>query len=85
MNNKDSEYNRRIVEAKDRIKSRVTLETIKPIGQLGGQSCGMPNYPIVLKSPELDLEIKFGYHRLSLKNKEHIMLLFELTLDELIQ
>ena len=51
----------------------------------GGQSCGAAQYPIILTSEELELEITFGRHKSTLKNKQMAYLLFELVLEEEIK
>ena len=51
----------------------------------GGQSCGIPSYPMILESPEMDFKIEIGYHRSQLKNWELCSLMFELYMDDLIK
>lgn len=79
-----AEEQAKIQEIKAKIKDNVKigLKIPKP---LGGQSCGMPNYPVILTSEDLDLEITIGYHRSQIRNKELAFTLFELVLDDLIK
>lgn len=51
----------------------------------GGQSCGMPYYPMVLESPDLEIKIEVGYHRSQLRNWELCQTLFELAMDDLVK
>ena len=64
--------------------SKATFSSKKP-KEMGGQSCGMPNYPIVLTQEELLLEITVGYHRGSLMNKELAYTLMELAISDIVQ
>jgi hypothetical protein len=73
-----------INEVKKQIKDNIKWDSKRP-PMIGGQSCGMPTYPVILKSDELDLEITIGFHRSQLKNKELAFTLFELVVDELIK
>lgn len=73
-----------IEKLKQELKTSVKWSQKRP-PETGGQSCGMPNYPIVLTCEELDFEISLGYYKSSLKNKNLAFLLFELALDELIK
>lgn len=71
-------------EIKQQIKNNVEWDSKRP-KVTGGQQCGMPSYPVILKSEELDLEIIVGYHVSQLKNKELAFTLFELALDDLVR
>lgn len=71
-------------ELKEEIKKNVKWDTKRP-PVMGGQHCGMPTYPIILRSEELDLEITIGYHRSNIKNEELAYTLFELALDEIVK
>lgn len=71
-------------ELKAAIKANVKWDTERP-PVTGGQQCGIRTYPTILRSEELDLEIKVGYHRSQIKNKELTYTLFELALDELVK
>lgn len=75
---------RTIEEVKKEIIDSVEWGQKKP-EFTGGQSCGIPNYPVILRSDILDFEITIGYHRSSYKNKQLAYTLFELALDELIR
>lgn len=70
--------------AKEEIRNNIKWSSKQP-KSTGGQSCGMPNYPVILISENLDFEITIGYHKSQLKNKMLAMTLFELALDELIK
>ena len=74
-----------IKKIKEELLGKVQWSSKKPKSALGGQSCGMPSYPVILKSEELDLEITVGYHRSQLKNKILAMTLFELAMDDLVK
>ena len=69
---------------KQQIKDNIVWSSKRPAIS-GGQQCGMPNYPIILTSKELDLEITIGHFRSQLKNREMAYLLFELALDEFVK
>lgn len=73
-----------ITEVKQQIKNNVKWDSERP-KVTGGQSCGMPLYPVVLISEELDIKITIGYHRSQFKNKQLAFTLFELALDELVR
>jgi hypothetical protein len=73
-----------IKDIKDQIKKNVKWDSKRP-PERGGQMCGMPNYPVILKSEELDLEIVIGFYKSQLKNKEFAWILFELALDDLVK
>jgi len=70
-------------ETKDRIKKNIQWDNKKPMVK-GGQQCGMPDYPVILRSEELDFEITIGYYRSTLKNRKLAFTLFELALDEIV-
>jgi len=72
-----------INEVKQQIKNNVKWDSERP-KTTGGQSCGMPAYPVILISEEMNMKITIGYHRSQLKNKELAFTLFELALDELV-
>ena len=73
-------------EIKQKIKDNVKWDSKRQEPEAtGGQSCGMPSYPIILISEELNLEITIGYYKSRLKNQELAIALFEITLDELIR
>lgn len=74
----------KITSFKDQIKRNIKWSTKRP-PIVGGQSCGMPVYPVILTSDELDFEIIIGCHRSQLKNKELAYTLFCLALDEIIK
>lgn len=71
-------------DIKQSIKNNLKWDTKKPPGIMGGQHCGIPLYPVILRSDELDLEITIGYYRSQLKNKELAITLFELALDDIL-
>jgi protein subunit release factor A len=71
-------------EVKQKIRDNVKIST-RDIQPKGGQHCGIIQNPIVLKSEDLNLEIVIGYHRSQHKNKDLALLLFELTIDELVK
>ena len=70
---------------REQIKENVDMRLAEP-PKLGGQSTGViPRRPVILKSEELDLEIRFGYNRSQLKNKEMAYKLFESVLNEIFE
>jgi protein subunit release factor A len=73
-----------INEVKQQIKKNVKWDSERT-RITGGQSCGMPAYPVILISEEMNMKITMGYHRSQLKNKELAFALFELALDELVR
>lgn len=73
-----------IKELREEIKNNVKWSQKRPKA-MGGQSCGMPSYPVILTSEELELEITYGRHKSTLKNKQMAYLLFELVLEEEIK
>lgn len=72
-----------IEETKQTIKENVKLSVKKD--KVGGQHTNIPDYPVILISDELQVEITIGFYRSQLKNKNLALTLFELTLDELIK
>ena len=68
-------------KAFEEIKQKVKWSQKRPI-ETGGQSCGMPNYPIVLTCEEIDFEVTVGFYKSSIKNKQLAFILFELALEE---
>lgn len=73
-----------IKEIKEQIRNNVKFETVNP-PQTGGQSCGIIYSKQRLYSEELDLMIETGYHRSQFKNKELLVTLFDLALDDLVR
>ncbi len=49
---------------------------------VGGQHCGMPNYPIIAVHEELEIKITIGCHRSQYQNKNLAKILMELALDD---
>jgi hypothetical protein len=66
------------------IKGKLIIEIEKP-KQLGGQQCGMPIHAVIVKSEDLEIEIKVKHFRQNHKNRELATLLMELAIDELIR
>jgi hypothetical protein len=73
-----------VEEMKRQIRDNIKWDTKRP-AVTGGQHCGMPYYPIILISKELDFEVTVGFHRSQIKNMELAQTLFELALDELVK
>jgi hypothetical protein len=71
-------------EYKEIVKNNVKWDSKRP-PVTGGQQCGMPRYPVILRSEELDIEIVIGFHHNSMKNKDLAWALFELALDDLVK
>lgn len=74
----------RLKEVKQAIKDNFTVEVEKPIS-LGGQHCGIPINAIVVKSEELQIEIKVKQFRSNYQNRDLALLLMELAMDEIIK
>jgi hypothetical protein len=70
-------------ELKSKIRSNLKLENVNP-PITGGQSCGVFHSNIRLISEELDLTITCGHFKSNKKNRDFLLLLFELVIDELI-
>ncbi len=66
------------------IKGKLIIEIEKP-KQLGGQQCGMPIHTVIVKSEDLEIEIKVKHFRQNHKNRELATLLMELAIDELVR
>lgn len=74
----------RLKVVKEIIKNNFTIEVEKPVN-LGGQHCGMPVHAIIVKSEDLEIEIKVKHYRSNHQNRELAMLLMELAMDEIIK
>lgn len=86
INNKimeKEEYEAEMSKLKKTIMSQVQC-TIETPTITGGQSCGVMPRTVVVKHPDLSLEIKVGYFRSQFQNKEFALMLFELALDDLL-
>jgi len=66
------------------LKGKLIIEVEKP-KQLGGQQCGMPIQAVIVKSEDLEIEIKVKHFRQNHKNRELATLLMELAIDELVR
>jgi hypothetical protein len=66
------------------LKEKLITEVEKP-KQLGGQQCGMPIHAVIVKSEDLEIEIKVKHFRQNYKNRELATLLMELAIDELVR
>ena len=75
----------RIKVAKQELIKNLIIQIKKPEEKLGGQHCGMPIYPISVRSEEFGIEISVSTHRANHKNKELAILLMELAIDELVK
>lgn len=53
--------------------------------EIGGQSCGMPIDAIIVKSSDLEIEIKVKHFKQNYKNKEFATLLMDLAISELVK
>lgn len=71
-------------ENKQIIRQGFTYEMLRP-EKTGGQSCGMPIYPTIIKSEDLGIEISVCAYKQNHKNKELATQLMELALSELIR
>ena len=81
----EREANRvRVFIVKQQIRDNFKTTIEKP-HQLGGQHCGMPVNTVVVKSEELEIEIKIKHFRSNHQNRELATLLMELAMDELIK
>ena len=72
-----------INEIKESVKKNVKI-TNSPIKEKGGQSCGIIFPKQELYSEELDLKIIVGYHKSTIKNRELLIKLFNIALDDLV-
>jgi len=52
--------------------------------RLGGQHCGLITPKITLIHDDLDIQITVGYHRSQHKNRESALLIFDLSLEEIL-
>lgn len=85
MTEEEKEKNKeRVKEAKKELTKLLVVDVIKPTST-GGQQCGMPVYPISVKSEELGIEIIVKTHRSNHKNRELAFLLMDLAMDDLIK
>ncbi len=71
-------------ERKSLIRNNVKI-TLQSPNNIGGQSCGMPTYPIVLVSEDLDIQLIISHHRSQLKNSKLALKMFETALNELVK
>ena len=71
-------------EAKEFIKKNIELKAVEP-PVCGGQTVGTFQNFMMLRSEDVNIEIKCGHYRSQLKNTELIMTIFDLMLDELIK
>lgn len=69
-------------ERKEAIRSKIQWDNSRQ--NVGGQHCGLIYPAAILISEDLDFRIEIGYHRSRHKNRQLAMVLFEMTLDELI-
>jgi hypothetical protein len=93
----DSKRNLKRVKEEEREANRVRLFIVKQQirdnfktiiekpPQLGGQHCGMPVNAVIVKSEELEIEIKIKHFRGNHQNRELATLLMELAMDEIIR
>ena len=79
--NMDTEDIKRV---KQSIKDAVIFTSINLPSTGGQQVTSSPNPKLRLYSEELDLKIETGYHRSFIKNKELLLKLFEVMLNEVI-
>jgi hypothetical protein len=68
---------------KKEIKRNLKWSSDRSKEQKGGQQCGIPLFPTILESEELQVKIQVGCYRSQMRNKELAYALFELALDEL--
>lgn len=74
----------KIQERKNIIRNNLVFESEKP-RPIGGQNCGLPKQTIIIKSEDLEIEIKVSSFRSGYKNKDFALLLMDLAIDELIK
>ena len=71
---------------KDIIKNLViTTEKQLSIEKGGQHTNGIDNSPVIVKSEDVELEIKICYYRSHFKNRQLAIQLFELYLNEVIK
>jgi protein subunit release factor B len=80
----DAEEQEYLNKVKQIIRDRVTITTVQPSAN-GGQTIGRLSSKLRLESEDLGLLIEFDYHRSQIKNRDAMMLLFELMLDDLVK
>lgn len=72
------------INSKKAIRDGIKLSIGASKRPVGGQSCGLERFPVVLKSEDLEIEISVGYFKSNIKNREYGMMLFDLIIDDLI-
>lgn len=70
-------------EARDILKKR--FEIIPDFPKKGGQSVGNIPRSVKMISLDLDIEIKVGFFRSQIKNKEYAQMLLEMCVDDLVK
>ena len=75
---------RDVNKIRQEILDNIQWDQKKP-DRVGGQHCGMPIYPTILRSEDLNIEITICYHRTQYKNRELALVLFELALDDILK
>lgn len=70
---------------KDNIIKESEYGSLRDKNNKGGQSVGLINSRVFLKSEETDFYIEVGYYRSQIKNIELAKTLFSLYLDEIIK
>jgi hypothetical protein len=75
---------KRLEEAKKYFRDNLIAGIEKKVS-LGGQHCGIPVHPFVVKSEDLGVEIRVEHFRSNYQNKDFAMLLMDLVIDELIR
>jgi hypothetical protein len=60
----------------------VKCKWFQEFDRIGGQQCGTPPSTLRLVCPEFQFEIKVGYMRSQIKQRNLALTLFELYLDE---
>jgi hypothetical protein len=72
-------------EIKKEIKNKIIISKEESKIKTGGQSCGIEKLGTILKSEELEIEIKINFFRSQHQNKEYGLILFDLIIDDLVK
>lgn len=81
----EREYEKkRLKQAKQELMDNLLVKFEKK-ETLGGQHCGIPIIPVIVRSEELGVEIKIDHFRSNYQNRDFAILLMELAIDGLIR
>jgi len=69
----------------NKIKESNKIYIDTPKKQLGGQQCGIPTYPTIVKNDILDVKISIGFFKSNHKNRKLALEIIDLLCSELIK